>query len=269
MPNTSYMSQPLRDWSSEISAPQPAVSPAPGMTGPFQYPPAPMPADMPPAFQFPPAGTSAKSSGAPAPSRPAAPPAPAAPGSAGSAASTGSTGSTGPAGSTGSMGSTSSSGSSSSSGSMGSTGSANSASAAGSTGPVSSVPAVRPPSRHPAHNEFAGSTGDLDLQNHQPAEVIEAPTTTGEAFLGSLKAMLLRNRGNFVAATLLIGTQGTMVWEGILHEVGNDYFIIYQTGRQRYILCDIYALKYMEFYDTKQRELCEHLLQEDGSQGFC
>lgn len=264
MPNTSYMSQPLTDWSSEISAPQPAVSPAPGMTGPFQYPPAPMPADMPPAFQFPSGRASAESSGAPAPSRPAAPPAPAAaPSPAGSAASTDSTGSTsssGSAGATGSSGST---------GSMNSTGSTNSAGAAGSADPVSSVPAVRPPARHPAHNEFAGSTGDLDLQNHQPAEVIEAPTTTGEAFLGSLKAMLLRNRGNFVAATLLIGTQGTMVWEGILHEVGNDYFIIYQTGRQRYILCDIYALKYMEFYDTKQRELCEHLLQENGSQGFC
>lgn len=254
MPNTSYMSQPLTDWSSEISAPQTAASPAPGMTGPFQYPPAPMPADMPPAFQFPSAGTSAGSSGAPAPSRPPAPPASAAPSPAGTAASTDSTG---PAGSTGSTSPTGSSGSTSSAG------------AAASAGPVSSVPAVRPPARHPAHNEFAGSTGDLDLRNHQPAEVIEAPTTTGEAFLGSLKAMLLRNRGNFVAATLLIGTQGTMVWEGILHEVGNDYFIIYQTGRQRYILCDIYALKYMEFYDTKQRELCEHLLQENGSQGFC
>ena len=248
MPNTSYMSQPLTDWSSEISAPQTAASPAPGMTGPFQHPPASMPADMPPAFQFPPAEVPAGSSGTPAPSRPAAPPASAAPSPAGAAASTDSSGS---AGSTGSSGSTSSAG------------------AAASAGPVSSVPAVRPPARHPAHNEFAGSTGDLDLQNHQPAEVIEAPTTTGEAFLGSLKAMLLRNRGNFVAATLLIGTQGTMVWEGILHEVGNDYFIIYQTGRQRYILCDIYALKYMEFYDTKQRELCEHLLQENGSQGFC
>lgn len=254
MPNTSYMSQPLTDWSSEISAPQTAASPAPGMTGPFQYPPASMPADMPPAFQFPPAGTSAGSSGTPAPSRPAAPPASAAPSPAGAAASTDSTGSAGYTGSTSPTGSS---------------GSTSSAGAAASAGPVSSVPAVRPPARHPAHNEFAGSTGDLDLRNHQPAEVIEAPTTTGEAFLGSLKAMLLRNRGNFVAATLLIGTQGTMVWEGILHEVGNDYFIIYQTGRQRYILCDIYALKYMEFYDTKQRELCEHLLQENGSQGFC
>ena len=131
------------------------------------------------------------------------------------------------------------------------------------SGPAApSVPAVRP--HHPAHNEFAGSTGDLNLQHHQPSEVIEAPTSTGEAFLGSLKAMLLRNRGNFVAATLLIGTQGTMVWEGILHEVGNDYFIIYQTGRQRYILCDIYALKYMEFYDPTQGELGSHLLPEPG-----
>nr|WP_325230668.1 hypothetical protein [uncultured Oscillibacter sp.] len=253
MPNTQRMSQPIRDWSTEISAPQPASStaapsPAPASPAAFQYPAAPMPADVPPAFQFPAPGTANSPSGvsgAPALSRPAVPAAPS--GSTGLSSSMGLTGSTGSSGSMGPAGST------------------------GSTAPLpsSSVPAVLPASRHPAHNEFAGSTGDLDLQNHQPAEVIEAPTSTGEAFLGSLKAMLLRNRGNFVAATLLIGTQGTMVWEGILHEVGNDYFIIYQTGRQRYILCDIYALKYMEFYDTKQRELCEHLLQENGSRGFC
>ena len=265
MPNTQRMSQPIRDWSTEISAPQPASSTAASSSAPaspaaFQYPAAPMPADMPPAFQFPAPGTANSPSGvsgAPALSRPAVPAAPS-----GSTGLSGSMGPTGSAGSSGPMGPTGSTGSSGSMGPAGST---------GSTAPLpsSSVPAVLPASRHPAHNEFAGSTGDLDLQDHQPAEVIEAPTSTGEAFLGSLKAMLLRNRGNFVAATLLIGTQGTMVWEGILHEVGNDYFIIYQTGRQRYILCDIYALKYMEFYDTKQRELCEHLLQENGSRGFC
>lgn len=205
MPNTQRMSQPVMDWSSEISAPQP------GASGALQYPAAATVPDAPPAFQFPAAAAAPSAPTAAAPAAPAASPAPSAP----------------------------------------------------------TVPAVRPATRHPAHNEFAGSTGDLNLQHHQPSEIIEAPTSTGEAFLGSLKAMLLRNRGNFVAATLLIGTQGTMVWEGILHEVGNDYFIIYQTGRQRYILCDIYALKYMEFYDTKQRELCEHLLQENGEKGFC
>ena len=239
MPNTQRMSPPITDWSTEISAPRPGS--APESPAAFQYPAAPMPADAPPAFQFP---------GVPSGAAPSA--APASP-----------SGSTGPAASA-------------------PTGSSPAGSAPAPASPVplpaspapvpaasASLPAVRPASRHPAHNEFAGSTGDLDLQNHQPAEVIEAPTSTGEAFLGSLKAMLLRNRGNFVAATLLIGTQGTMVWEGILHEVGNDYFIIYQAVRQRYILCDIYALKYMEFYDTRQRELCEHFLQENGEKGFC
>ena len=266
MPNTQRMSQPIRDWSTEISAPQPASSTAASTPAAFRYPAAPMPADVPPALQFPAPGTAntpSGVSGAPALSRPATPAAPS--GSMGSSGPMGSSGSAGSLGSTGSSGVMGPSGAAGPSGSMGPAGSTGSAASL----PPTSVPAVLPASRHPAHNEFAGSTGDLDLQNHQPAEVIEAPTSTGEAFLGSLKAMLLRNRGNFVAATLLIGTQGTMVWEGILHEVGNDYFIIYQTGRQRYILCDIYALKYMEFYDTKQRELCEHLLQENGSRGFC
>lgn len=130
----------------------------------------------------------------------------------------------------------------------------------GGTGYAPAAPAAAPVSR----NEFAGSSGTLDLETHQPIEVIEAPTSVNEAFLGSLKAMLLRNRGNFVTATFLIGTQGTTAWEGILHDVGNDYLIIYQPGRERYIACDIYALKYIEFYDTRRREMCETMLRQSG-----
>lgn len=114
------------------------------------------------------------------------------------------------------------------------------------------------------HNEFQGSGGTLDLETHQPIEVIEAPTSSSEAFLGSMKSMLLRNRGSFVTATFLIGTQGTTTWEGILHDVGNDHIIIFQPGRQRYIACDIYALKYIEFYDTRERDACAQLLRQSG-----
>lgn len=128
-----------------------------------------------------------------------------------------------------------------------------------------STPAVqtRPLPAAPFRNEFDGSIGTLDLESHQPIEVVEAPATVSEAFLGSMKSMLHRNRGNFVAATFLIGTQGTTIWEGILHDVGNDYLIIFQPGRQRYIACDIYSLKYIEFYDTRQQEVCERLLREN------
>ena len=120
--------------------------------------------------------------------------------------------------------------------------------------PSAGVPAAR--------NEFHGATGTLDLETHQPIEVVESPTSTSEAFLGSMKAMLLRNRGSFVTATFLIGTQGTTTWEGILHDVGNDHIIIFQPGRQRYIACDIYALKYIEFYDTRERDACAQLLRQ-------
>ena len=106
----------------------------------------------------------------------------------------------------------------------------------------------------------------LNMNNRLPGEVIESPTTVNEAYLGSLKAMLHRNKGNYIVATFLVGTQNTVSWEGILYEVGNDYITIYQPGRDRYIVTDMYSLKYMEFYDTQRRELCDQLLQGNGWQ---
>lgn len=108
----------------------------------------------------------------------------------------------------------------------------------------------------------------LQMSHGMPAAVIEAPTDRNEAFLGSLKAMLLNNKGNYVVATFLIGTQGTVSWEGVLYEVGNDFVTIYQEGRDRYIVCDIYSLKYIEFYDTRRRELCDAMLQQRPWQGM-
>ena len=50
----------------------------------------------------------------------------------------------------------------------------------------------------------------------------------------------------------------------ILYDVGNDFITIYQPGRERYIVTDIYALKYIEFYDTRRREQCEAMLKQNG-----
>lgn len=106
-----------------------------------------------------------------------------------------------------------------------------------------------------------------DIENNLPNDVIEAPTTMGEVYRGSMKALLLRNIGNYVVATFLIGTQTTVSWEGILYDVGNDYLAIYQSGRDQYIVSDLYSLKYVEFYDTRRRELCDALLTEQTPSG--
>lgn len=110
-------------------------------------------------------------------------------------------------------------------------------------------------------------TGGMDLTsqpmmpNGLPSEVIENPVSREEVYKGSLKAMLNRYKGNYVVATFLVGTQSTTSWEGILYDVGNDYMTIYQEGRDRYIVSDIYSLKFIEFYDTRCRDICDEVLR--------
>lgn len=105
----------------------------------------------------------------------------------------------------------------------------------------------------------------LDMQNAVHDDTVAMPLSAEEAYLGSLKNMLLRNRGNYIVATFLIGTQSTVSFEGVLYEVGNDFITIYQEGRDRYIVADMYSLKYMEFYDTRQERRWPAMLQENGS----
>lgn len=104
----------------------------------------------------------------------------------------------------------------------------------------------------------------LSMRNDLPSEVVESPTSVGEAYMGSLKAMLNRNKGNYIVATFLIGTQNLSSWEGVLYDVGNDYVTIYQPGRDRYVVIDMYSLKYIEFYDTRRQQLCDQMLRERG-----
>ena len=103
----------------------------------------------------------------------------------------------------------------------------------------------------------------MDLRNHLPSEVINSPISTEEAYRGSLKAMLAKYVGTYVVASFLVGTQNTVSWEGILYDVGIDYVTIYQTGRDRYIVSDIYSLKFIEFYDTTRRELCNSIIRDN------
>ena len=102
------------------------------------------------------------------------------------------------------------------------------------------------------------------MRTDLPEETIQNPLSVEEAHKGSIKGMLARNEGSYVVATFLVGTQGTVSWEGILYDVGNDFITIYQPGRERYIVTDIYALKYIEFYDTRRREQCEAMLKQNG-----
>ena len=107
------------------------------------------------------------------------------------------------------------------------------------------------------------NSSGLNMQNHLSSEVVDSPTTLAESYKGSMNAMLSQNIGNYVVVTFLVGTQGLVNWEGILYEVGNNYLTIYQESRDRYIVADIYSVKFVEFYDTQRRKLCDSLIQQN------
>ncbi len=106
---------------------------------------------------------------------------------------------------------------------------------------------------------IASSVDDphLNMNHGQSDTVIQTPQDRQEVYTGSLKAMLSNNLGNHIVATFLMGTQNMVSWEGILYEVGNNFITIYQPDKGRYIIGDLYALKFMEFYEpTTDSPLC-------------
>ncbi len=96
----------------------------------------------------------------------------------------------------------------------------------------------------------------LRMKNPVSMELTHMPTNASEAYQASLRSLLHRNIGYFVVATFLVGTQQSITWQGILHTVGSDYFVLYQPDYERYISCDLYALKFVQFHNSKGVPYC-------------
>ena len=94
------------------------------------------------------------------------------------------------------------------------------------------------------------------MKNPVDMETTHNPANSSDAYQASLRSLLARNVGFFIVATFLTGTQRMVTWQGILHTVGSDYIVIYQPDYERYISCDFYALKFVQFHNTQSTPYC-------------
>ena len=58
--------------------------------------------------------------------------------------------------------------------------------------------------------------------------------------------------GYFVSCEFLIGTQIIETRDGILAKIGTNFLTLYQPDLERYIVCDLYALKFITIYNTTE-----------------
>jgi len=95
-----------------------------------------------------------------------------------------------------------------------------------------------------------------------------SPADNSEAYQASLRSLLSRNIGYYIVCTFLVGSQQHVTWEGILHTVGSDYLVLYQPDFERYVSCDLYALKFAQFHNTRTTPYCNGAQSMQGRLGW-
>ena len=100
----------------------------------------------------------------------------------------------------------------------------------------------------------------LNLRPNESLEEIENPQTAEEVYRGSLSAILQQNLGIYVICEFLVGTQNIVRKDGILYAVGINFVTLYQEESNSYVMCDLYSLKFVNFYNsrTKPQSLRNH-----------
>ncbi|MBQ5765629.1 MAG: hypothetical protein IIW03_05755 [Clostridia bacterium] len=70
-----------------------------------------------------------------------------------------------------------------------------------------------------------------------------------DAYQGSIQQIMRDNIGEYMDVEFLIGTGGLTTRSGVLSNVGVSYIVLYDRQNDRYIICDLYSIKFVTIYN--------------------
>lgn len=85
-----------------------------------------------------------------------------------------------------------------------------------------------------------------------PDAPVSGSEITRTGYPGSIQNLLQQNTGYYVVCEFLVGTNLLVRKEGILHAIDNGWLSIYMPTTGQYVVCDIYAIKFVTFYPPGQ-----------------
>lgn len=93
------------------------------------------------------------------------------------------------------------------------------------------------------------------------------PRTLEQVYQDSFQAVLASNLGYYVVIEFLIGTSNLTEKEGILYAVGNNFVTLYEAETNRYIVCDLFSVKFVTIYNqtTRPRSRMNHTLNRTAN----
>lgn len=70
-------------------------------------------------------------------------------------------------------------------------------------------------------------------------------------FQGSMQQVLQENVGKYVIVEFLIGTGSLTSRQGMLYYVGAQFLVLYDEFEARFVVCDIFSVKFVTFLEAR------------------
>ena len=90
------------------------------------------------------------------------------------------------------------------------------------------------------------------------------------SFQGSMQQVLQENVGKYVIVEFLIGTGSLTSRQGMLYYVGSQFLVLYDEFESRFVVCDIFSVKFVTFLEGRSASTYPTLDQtavQDSSAG--
>ena len=71
------------------------------------------------------------------------------------------------------------------------------------------------------------------------------------SFQGSMQQVLQENVGKYVIVEFLIGTGSLTSRQGMLYYVGAQFLVLYDEFEARFVVCDIFSVKFVTFLEGR------------------
>ncbi len=102
------------------------------------------------------------------------------------------------------------------------------------------------------------SVGNISDYPPVPTNVATSPSApSSQVSVENFQEMLSNLIGSYVITELLIGVDRLVLRQGYLTAVGPSYYIFYDSEPKSSSVCDIYSLKFVTFFDSRERPTTE------------
>ncbi len=92
-------------------------------------------------------------------------------------------------------------------------------------------------------SEMTNTNGTFSVPPDQDFDTI--------SFQGSMQQVLQENVGKYVIVEFLIGTGSLTSRQGMLYYVGAQFLVLYDEFESRFVVCDIFSVKFVTFLEGR------------------